>query len=127
MQKAICVDDFGSEVFKCRATGRLLFWPAYRVVGSLIPGVKSKEAVADTAEARLYLKLERKHFGEMEANCNTCSYLQRVSHSRCQAGFLQGICTKVDPFDSLMLRCEKGTLKFHPDDCMLMPCHNQRN
>ncbi len=53
-------------------------------------------------------------FEVSEGNCNTCRYLERVTHEKNAGGWLYGKCYK------------NVYLKFHPDDPMNMVCHSHR-
>ena len=122
MQRLLCVDDFGSEVYKCHWTGKPIAIPDAVVIGGFMPGVKSKFIChPDYIEAR---KLSHKSFNESEANCNTCKHLFRVKREK-NAGFLYGEClakskeVKIYPvIDNVMM--------FHPDDWMGMKCYEHR-
>jgi hypothetical protein len=68
-------------------------------------------------------------FHESEANCNTCSHLDRVKRPKNAAGFLYGRCKsqapqiEASPYAS---RAVDGVMMFHPDDFMGMPCYSSR-
>lgn len=76
----------------------------------MIPGTKQRVPLVEG---------EAKMFHESERNCNTCKHLQRVSHPKCPAGFLQGHCLH-HPYGT------EFVMKFHPKDPMHMRCYEPR-
>jgi hypothetical protein len=85
--------------------------------------------MADTPEARAAKKRSEIDFHACEANCNTCSHLQRVVRPKNRAFLLYGQCTNpntqkhLSPYAS---RFEGDVMVFHPDDHMGMPCYVSR-
>ena len=126
---AVCVDDFGSNVYVCRYTKRLVWAEVARVVGAMLPGVKAHYVVEDTIEGRAEHKQSGIWFHESEANCNTCANLERVTRPK-NAGFLYGRCKSgksCNATDSPYTDRTRGeVICFHPDDPMHMPCYESR-
>lgn len=65
-------------------------------------------------------------------NCNTCSNLERIEHTKNKFGFLQGRCLgtpdiPTDLYGSPIIKQRKDIITFHPNDVLLMPCHKQRD
>ena len=115
MQAAVCVDDFGTALYACRFTGRLVGGDAAQTCGAIVPGVRAVYVMADTDAARAAKKASEQAFHESEANCNTCQHLERVPHDKSKAGLLYGRCNR-----------HGVSLDFHPADPMNMQCHNLR-
>lgn len=128
-QSHICVDDFGTAMYRCRHTGVIV--PAYDAIaiGATIPGVRARYFIAPTQSARRAMKESGVAFYDADANCNTCAHLIRVGHRKDPAGFLYGRCGSDTgrPADSPYAdRHVGGVMVFHPDDPMHMPCYASR-
>ena len=121
------IDDFGDLVVTCRYT-QVLLWPdETAVIGATIPGVKTRYYMARTDEAKALHRENGIAFHESEANCNTCSMLERVKRPKGKDGFLYGSCKSKSPrFDKNPYKTDDGFIKFHPDDWMGMPCYVSR-
>jgi hypothetical protein len=123
----ICVDDFGSEVYRCRYTDQLVWADIAFVVGATMPGVKARYVI--TPDARQAHRNSGIAFHDSEANCNTCRHLVRVRHAKCRSGFLRGRCAHPSPqldASPYFNRMEGDVMVFHPDDPMHMPCYESR-
>ena len=84
---ALCVDDFGEQVFRCRHTDALTWASRSVIVGSTIPGVHARYVAADTDGARAAGRAAVRAFHESEGNCNTCRYLRRVPTPKSRTDF----------------------------------------
>lgn len=123
MQKVICIDDFGNEVYKCHWTGILVSTADSVITGGFIPGVKGAYvAVKDHIDA---MRESRSAYDEMESNCNTCKNLERVK-SNLRGGFLNGKCLSSPSFENMQYPTINGVMMFHPHDPMHMPCWEPR-
>lgn len=103
------VDDYGTEMV---LTSEGLF-PATEVkwVKAYMPGAKGGNWRHKSHDTQGAIRA----FHENDANCNTCKHLQRVKHEKCKFGFLEGRCI-----------AHGMSMRFHPDDPMLMPCYEPR-
>lgn len=63
-------------------------------------------------------------FCSFDANCNTCKHLERIKHPKCPHGMLWGKC-KSKPINH-PYKIRDGVIMFHPHDCMLMKCYENR-
>ena len=126
---AVCTDDFGTLVFRCRYTEHLVWADVAIVIGATMPGVRARYVMAETVEAKAAHKASGIAFHEIEANCNTCRFLERVKRDKNRAAFLYGRCTSAEPkFEASphFNRREGDVMVFHPDDPMSMPCYVSR-
>ena len=127
IQPHVCIDDFGSAVYRCHATGELTVAENAAFTGPMIPGVSARYVVSKSDEAKAAMKLSRAEFDAMDANCNTCYNLARVKHSKSADGFLYGTCPHKDEHPRPYAERDAGAvMMFHPSDPMLMPCHKLR-
>ncbi len=126
-QQPALVDDFGTCFFRCQFTGALVSAMDAIPVGSRLPGLKARSFIAPGEEARKAWRREGLRFHESEANCNTCASLDRIP-SKERDGFLLGACANPGGRPDLIpYSGPAGTIKFHPDDPMHMPCYVARN
>lgn len=111
----ICIDDYGTEIHRCRYTGDIVSADDANIVGAMIPGVKARYVIAPTTKAKIAHKESFIAFHESEGNCNTCKNLKRTKHSKSTDGFLSSICT-----------LNSVKVQFHPDDPLHMSCYKSR-
>ena len=125
-QESACVDDFGTALYRCRFTGELVGGEGATTCGANIPGVHAAYVLGTSAAAKAAKKQNDQWFHESEANCNTCSHLQRVTHEKRKDGMLLGRCTNAAKAATPYPAPQPGTILFHPDDPMQMPCYVSR-
>ena len=111
LNKAICTDDFGNEVYKCHYSEKPVSVVESIFIGPLIPQVNGTYVCAPDAK-HAYVE-SKKAFDEMDANCNTCRNLDRLPHEKRE--LMRGMCA---------IRGE--IVRFHPEDCMSMTCWDAR-
>jgi hypothetical protein len=112
----VCVDDFGNSVVRCHYTGKLVHVgdPTAQYIGPVTPQAPGTYLCA--ADAREAFKKSRALFDESEANCNTCTHLQRIPHGKQHPSApMRGVCG-----------ANGAALVFHPDDFMGMSCWEGR-
>lgn len=118
MTDALCVDDYGTEVYRCHWSDRLVWADVCRLDGPIMPGVRYRHvAHPDSASDRRW---HYRAFADAEQNCNTCRHLKRIPHEKCPHGFLEGVCQRPGHAP-----CGRS-LRFHPEDPMHMPCYESR-
>ena len=125
----IGTDDAGRNLYACHYTGAKVAEDEAVWIGAIVPGVKARYAIADTAEARAAHKASGRTFAESEANCNTCVHLRRETRTKQRDGFLYGTCAspRAQPEASPYHKRQQGAVMvFHPDDPMHMPCYVSR-
>ena len=115
LNKALCTDDFGTLVYRCQYTKKLVFLD-WCYIGPCIPQL-SGTYICHSVGGLEAFKKSKTAFDESEANCNTCKHLQRLPHDK-RDGLMRGICLN-HPY--------KPEVKFHPDDWMGMSCYKHRN
>lgn len=129
MQSITCVDDFGVAVYRCHYTSELVWADAAAFVGATMPGVRARYVVSPGPIPLARHKAQGILFHESEANCNTCSDLERVKHAKARDGLMRGKCRnphsqqEANPYHN---RFDGQVMVFHPDDWMGMPCYNSR-
>lgn len=129
------IDDFGNEqhiyhaevnnIFSCFVVegAKFLFSDNAVKVGPTIPGVKTQYLIhKDELESH---KQSIKLFHESEQNCNTCIFLERITHPKDSSGFLYGKC-KNSRCENTLYNSTKEHMMFHPDDPMHMSCYQAR-
>jgi hypothetical protein len=113
LNKPIATDDLGNEVYQCQYSKKAVTMDKAVFLGPLLPNVSGTYVCHEEGkEAR---KQSKKHFDEMDANCNDCKNLQRVSHEKRKDGCLKGVCMT-----------HAVRIIFHPDDWMGNECWEQR-
>lgn len=123
MNKVICVDDYGEEIYRCHWSSELVKASESTASGSFVPGVRvTYTCKADHKEAK---KKKYRDFADAEANCNTCLHLERIKHDKDPFGFITGRCNSV-PVESMQLIVREDMIVFHPDDWMGMGCYVSR-
>lgn len=115
LNQPIATDDYGSSVYKCQYSGRFVSAGSGIFIGACLPNVSGTYVCAPDSMPEF--KQSKANFDEMDANCNTCANLERVSHPKIKGGFLRGKCKK----QKTMFNPQ-----FHPDDYMGMPCWEAR-
>ena len=115
IQPHICIDNYGTAVYRCRYTLHLVWAQAAKLIGATMPGVKCRYVTEDTPEAIALHKQQSIDFHESEGNCNTCKSLGRVASPKCRHGWLDGKCNN-----------DGEPIRFHPDQPLHMPCYESR-
>jgi hypothetical protein len=117
------VDDYGSEVWRCHWTGRLVWSEEAVITAGFYPGVRAVYVSApDYQDGR---RACYQAFADNDRNCNTCIHLERARHPKDRFGFLFGRCRSTPVAHPYALR-PSGEIMFHPDDAMLMKCYQSR-
>ena len=119
VQKPICVDDFGVQIFKCRFTGELVGGDTAVTCGANIQGVHAVYVMGVSPESKTAKKVSDFLFNDSEGNCNTCSSLRRVPFKKRRDGLIDGICANHNSKHF-------GDITFHPNDPLHMPCYSPR-
>lgn len=109
------------KVYLCHYTEKLVSEVDAIWVGGIIPQANIKYAHASGYKPLRELSV--RDFNDMDANCNTCTHLERVKYEKSRYGWLYGKC-KSTPINQL--HCEEHNIMFHPNDCMMMSCYKQR-
>lgn len=147
--RPICVDDYGTEVYVCHWTKKLVWADEAILLGSFYPGIHGVYVSApDSHEAR---RNSHRAFNEMDRNCNTCKHLKRIKFDpvgivrvplvkdgkpagfrdvRVTSGFIPALCTSTPlahPYPVTFDGQGPFSIKFHPDDAMNMPCYEPRD
>ena len=117
MSQPVCIDDFGTALYRCRYTAALVGGSGAALTGALVPGVSVTYVMGTSPEAKAAAKASRKAFDEMDANCNMCRNLERQQVGKVKGGFLYGTCKA---------GFGRGVMRFHPNDFMGMECWEPR-
>lgn len=113
LNRPLCVDDYGSLVFKCQYTGVFVNSEDFIFLGPCVPQVHGTYVCAPGAAPAF--RSSKKAFDESEANCNACKNFQRTAHPKRIDGLMLGVCGLT-----------KEPLKVHPDDWMGLSCWEAR-
>lgn len=98
-----------------KKNGKIIEFEIYDSCGGISQEFKEYAAYISPIGKHFHSKESKDEFDKLEANCNTCKYLERVKHEKCYAGFLKGKCKKTG-------EC----LVFHPQDPMGKECYEHR-
>lgn len=112
----------------CQYTGALIVRRESITLGPVVPQAPCSYVCHPLAgDAR---KRSKRLFDATEQNCNTCRHLERVPHSKNNAGLLYGRCQNPardvagHPYAD---REQDGVFPFAPDDWMGMACYERRD
>ena len=128
-QQQETTDDFGDVVYRCSQLGNLLWPDDVRWVGAIVPRVDVQSVIGRSAEAQSARRQSITWAREMDANCNTCRWLERVRHAKDNSGLLYGRCRNpaarlyAHPYRD---RLDGDVFPFAPDDWQGMPCYEGR-
>ena len=122
----VCVDDYGTALYRCRFTTALVGGANAKLCGAVMPGVKARYVMGNSDEAVNAKRLSDQTFHESEANCNTCGHLKREGHEKIKGGFLLGRCDNPMKVPTPYAERSPGLMVFHPDDPMNMSCYVSR-
>jgi hypothetical protein len=107
------------DLCKCPYTQALFERRDGIVLGAVLPQVtKSFLCHPLAGDSR---KRSKEALDELDANCNTCCYLERVNTPSSPYGFLYGRCRNPH-----MFIFKQQEFSFHPNDYMGMPCYKSR-
>lgn len=130
LNKPICTDDYGSQVFRCPYTHKTTHVSeGYALVGAIMPNVAGSYICAlDYKEAH---KQSLAWFHESEANCNACRHFTREKSIKVKGraainSFMMGKCTRVTKTLTNNYYSEPMYLKIYPQDPMHMSCWEKR-
>lgn len=114
--KTLATDDFGNLWYECRYTKKPVNSQECIFIGAVLPQVNCTYVCAkDAMDAFKYSKAA---LNEMDANCNTCKFLERLAFQKqSPASVMHGVCNH-HPY--------KIKVTFHPDDHMSMKCWKAR-
>lgn len=122
LNSPICVDDWGNMVFICQYTKQFVSTDNAIFMGPVMPNVVGTYVcVKDVGPAYRQSKNELNAY---DANCNSCTHLQRIKHDKNTGGFLYGKCAK--GHNPGLYQSKESVIMFHPDDPMLMTCWESR-